>query len=371
MLDEIDTLAIADVALMLGMRLIDGSILLFPALAVLILAPEYYRPIRSFASDFHASLDGRNALARAQAVIQSEAPAAVAAELAPWTNESVLQVNHVGVNYDAIHALSDICFTAQGTCTYGIIGPSGAGKSTFAAVLAGFLEPAEGAFVGGTVDTDAAGNNSADAVVGAADADAAKNNSTSSSTLLPSLCEQAWQKQVAYIPQNPYIFHDTLRENLRFYAPHATDEAVLAAIHVLGLDSLLEELDDGLDTLIGDGARALSGGQAQRVALARAMLDDSRRILVFDEPTAHLDIETEMELKACMLRLMEGRLVFFATHRLHWMRNMDHIFVLEDGRITDEGSLEELRQNSAAFARLIANSRMDAPCVQTEGGCDE
>ena len=99
---------------------------------------------------------------------------------------------------------------------------------------------------------------------------------------------------------------------------------------------LVAELPEGLDTLVGEGARGLSGGQAHRVALARVMLDSCARVLVFDEPTAHLDIETERDLKKPMLAAMEGRLVLFATHRLHWMADMDVVIELADGRIVQE-----------------------------------
>jgi hypothetical protein len=106
-----------------------------------------------------------------------------------------------------------------------------------------------------------------------------------------------WKKQVIYIPQNPYIFRASFRDNVAFYHPQADQAEVLSAIQTVGLEEFLDELPYGLDTQIGEGARPLSGGQAQRVALARALLDKSRRILLFDEPTAHLDIETEVELK--------------------------------------------------------------------------
>lgn len=130
----------------------------------------------------------------------------------------------------------------------------------------------------------------------------------------------------------------------------------MRAVEIVGLDSLVDELPDGLETVIGEGARPLSGGQAQRIALARAFLDDSRRILLFDEPTAHLDIETEMELKEKMLPLMEGRLVFFATHRLHWMHDMDEVIVLDRGRIAGRGTLADLSAGNQSFAALAALS---------------
>jgi len=108
---------------------------------------------------------------------------------------------------------------------------------------------------------------------------------------------------------------------------------------VAGLTELLAELPQGLDTMLGEGERHLSGGQAQRIALARAFLDQQRKILLFDEPTAHLDIETEVALKEGMRPLMENRLVFFATHRLHWMEEMDEIIVMDQGRIVEQGTL--------------------------------
>ena len=328
-LDLFSTFSLAAVAIMLGFRLVDGTLVLFPALLVLILVPEYFKPVRDFASDYHASLDGKNALITIQQLIgqrdeDAAARAARANEAVPaWDADARLEVRDLGFSYPDAAVLHDVSFSVQGFRKVGIVGTSGAGKSTLVNLLGGFAAPTEGALV---VNGEDAGT------LGCA----------------------AWQKQVVYIPQNPYLFHATLRENIAFYAPDAAEDDIERAVRVMGLEDVVAELPDGLDTLIGEGARALSGGQAQRIALARALLDPSRRILLFDEPTAHLDIETELELKERMLPLMEGRLVFFATHRLHWTRDMDLGLVMEDGRIVEAGAPDALLARGGAFARLVS-----------------
>lgn len=325
-LDFFTSLSVAIVALFLGLGLMEGTILLGPALTVLILAPEYFLPIRDFGTDYHATLDGKNSMTAIKRIINW--PVSLKRKrnesVFTWTNEDSLTIRNLTVQHAESNqsALNDLSFSWKGYGKIGIIGASGAGKSTLIDVLGGFLNPTS--------------------------CSVTINNQTYSS-----FKEMGWQDQLLYIPQHPYLFNDTVRNNITFYTPDASEEDIQLAIDKAGLRDVLNALPNGLDERIGESGRMLSGGQEQRVALARAFLDKNRKILLFDEPTAHLDIETEYELKNNIVPLFENHLVFFATHRLHWMTDMDQIIVLDQGRIVEIGSHEELMKKENHYYHLI------------------
>lgn len=320
-LDFFTTLSVAVVAVLLGLRLINETIFLFPALTVLILSPEYFLPIRDFSSDYHATLDGKNAMDDVNQILAIPEPAAEPVALKKWQADSQMTIKDLAFQYDQQATLSEVNLSVKGYQKIGIIGMSGSGKSTLINLLSGFLQPASGEIK----------------VAGEA---------------ITSFGQQTWQDQLSYIPQTPYIFQQSIRSNVAFYYPEATDQEIMTALALTGLDQVVAEMPAGIDTILGEGARALSGGQAQRIALARSFLDKSRKIMLFDEPTAHLDIETEVELKEKMLPLMTDHLVFFATHRLHWMQEMDYILVMDQGKIVEQGTLSELKAKKGAFVQL-------------------
>lgn len=329
-LDFFTTLSVAIVAVLLGLRLINQEILLFPALTVLILAPEYFLPVRDFSSDYHATLDGKNAMTAVRELLELPETKSEAVQLPTWGAQTTFKVNQLGFSYDGhTAAIQPFDFQLTGYRKIGVIGMSGSGKSTLIHGLSGFLTPQQGTI-------------------------------TIEDQTFSSFDQVDWQKQMVYIPQSPYIFQLSLRENITFYTPDASDEAVAEAIQVAGLTEVVAELPEGLDTQIGEGARALSGGQAQRIALARAFLDQERKIMLFDEPTAHLDIETEVEIKERMLPLMENHVVFFATHRLHWMHQMDYILVIDQGQVVEQGTFEELTDLQGHFYELTKQMRREA-----------
>ncbi|GAB6991194.1 thiol reductant ABC exporter subunit CydD [Paenibacillus pini] len=333
-LDFFTMLSVATVAVGLGLRLVDGNMALVTGLTVLILAPEYFLPVRMVGADFHATLDGKEAGAAMKSIIdepmQQEAELKGSAKQreaagVQWTAESKLVLSGVCVQHqvDANPSLNNVSAHIQGMQKIGIIGASGAGKSTLIDVLGGFLQPTAGQF-----ELDGSAVNS--------------------------LIHEAWRQLTTYIPQQPYLFSSSLADNIRFYSPEASAVEVEQAATAAGLSELVRSLPQGMDEMIGGGGRPLSGGQEQRVALARAFLSE-RPIMLLDEPTAHLDIETEYELKQTMLSLFNDKLVFLATHRLHWMPDMDKIIVLDHGQVAEVGTHQELIARKGAYYSLITS----------------
>lgn len=333
-LDFFTMLSVASVAVSLGLRLVDGEMMLVTALTILILAPEYFLPVRMVGADYHATLDGKEAGEAMQSIIRAGAksePVPASQALPAWTQDSVLRMTGIGMRHEeeGPSSLQEIDLEIQGFRKVGIIGASGAGKSTLIDIIGGFLHP-----TAGTIRVD--GQERA------------------------SLTGEDWRKQTTYIPQHPYIFSSSLADNVRFYSPDAADDEVERAMAAAGLGQLADQLPNGLDERIGNGGRSLSGGQEQRVALARAFLS-RRPIMLLDEPTAHLDIETEYELKSTMLELFRDRLVFLATHRLHWMPDMDWIIVLQDGKVADTGTHEQLLAKRGAYYDMICMEGEETP----------
>jgi len=327
-LDFFTTLSVAIVAVFLGLHLMDGEIAFLPALTTLVLAPDFFLPIRDFASDYHASLDGKNALSAINR-INNLPQVENTDELSDfsWSQTSELSISGMNFSYpNSDTGIKDFELDWKGYGKIGIIGKSGAGKSTIIQLISGFLQANAG-----TITLD--------------------------DKKIPHFVQKNWQKNISFIPQKTYLFHGSLRENICLYVPNASEEQIAQAVNAAGLSELVENFPQGLDTIIGSGARQVSGGQAQRIALARAFLSNERNILLLDEPTAHLDIETEAQVKEELLPLLENKLVFLSTHRLHWMPQMDYIFVMDKGAIVAKGTHEELLATSSTYQQLIKEMR--------------
>jgi ATP-binding cassette subfamily C protein CydD len=286
-LEVLATLAVAIVAVEVGLRLMNGGLDLRTALLVLILAPEAYLPLREVGARFHASMEGIAAAEQVFTVLDGPggAPASGGGHAA---GAGDLRFEGVGVTYPGRDhpALEGFDLTVPAGSTVLLTGPSGAGKTTLLSLLLRFVEPTRGRVTVGGRD-------------------------------LATLDLDAWRRELAWVPQDPHLFDDTLAGNLRLGAPDASDAQVRHAASLAELDEVVAGLPDGYETRLGERGARLSAGQRQRVALARAFLRDAP-IVLLDEPTAHLDPENARAVRRAVARLVEGRTAIVVAHDEGW-----------------------------------------------------
>jgi len=202
----------------------------------------------------------------------------------------------------------------------GIVGPSGAGKSTLVSLLLRQFDVTAGAI---TID----GQNIAE------------------------VTQDSLRHAIAVVPQEPALFHRTIRENIAYGKPSATDEEIIAVAKKAYAHDFIAALPEGYNTLVGERGVKLSGGQKQRIAIARAMIKDAP-ILILDEATSALDSESEVEIQKALHHLMAGKTVIAIAHRLSTLREMDRIIVLEAGKVIEDGSHETLKNYGGVYQRL-------------------
>ncbi len=304
-LEALAMLGTALVAATVGIQLAGGHLTLAVGLAVLLLAPELYAPLRTMGQQHHASADGLAAAGRIFAVL--DAPSAVAApaypRVAPDPAATGVVVDgvsftHPGATMPALDRVSLVLSPGEHVA---IVGPSGAGKSTLARLLLRLADPDAGALSCGGVDLR--------------DVDA-----------------DAWREQVAWAPQRGRLFRGTIADNLRLGARDADDAALWAALEAVDAARFVRALPDGLATRVGDGGRALSAGQAQRIVVARALVRDAP-LLVLDEPTASLDGATAERLADGLLAAGAGRTTLLITHDPALAARADRVIELRGGRL--------------------------------------
>lgn len=234
--------------------------------------------------------------------------------------ESKIQWQNVNFNFDKNQVFRDFDLVIEPGQRVGLVGPSGAGKTTFVSLL---LRQHD--IDGGEILID--GQNIAE------------------------VTQDSLRENIAVVPQEPLLFHRSIRENIAYGKPDASENEIMAVARQAQAHDFIRDLPDSYETLVGERGVKLSGGQKQRVAIARAMLKDAP-ILVLDEATSALDSESEVAIQKALHKLMVGKTVVAIAHRLSTLREMDRIIVLEGGKIVEDGSHEALVNYGGVYARL-------------------
>ncbi|WKZ35850.1 MAG: thiol reductant ABC exporter subunit CydD [Anaerolineales bacterium] len=317
-LEMLATISTALVAVEIGFRLLYGFMDFRPALFLLVLAPEFYMPLRALGVRFHAGMNGTTAAKRIYEILDTPTPdmrySNVDTRISNIESPNI-ELSNISFTYpnENTPALQNINLKIKQGQHIALVGKTGAGKSTLVQLLLAFIHPTEG-------------------------------------SLLPSAFRL--QNAIAWIPQKPHLFHTTLAENIRLGKADAMHEEVLQASKAARLHEFIESLPEKYETIVGENGARLSSGQAQRLALARAFLKDAP-ILILDEPTSALDPETESLLEESTRELMQGRTTITIAHRLNTIFQADTIIVLDEGKIIEQGTHRELITKNGMYAAMV------------------
>jgi ATP-binding cassette subfamily B protein len=242
-------------------------------------------------------------------------------------DQGQITFNRVCFDYDTKELFHDLSITIKGGEKVGLVGYSGAGKSTFVNLILRLFSIKSGAILIDQQDI--------------------------SQVSLDSL-----RKQIAFIPQDPMLFHRSIEENIQYGNEQASLEKIQAIASMAACDGFIESSSSGYKTLVGERGSKLSGGERQRIAIARAMLSDSP-IIILDEATSALDSESERLVQDALDKLMKGRTSIVIAHRLSTIRNADNILVLQHGDILESGTHQELIEKKGLYADLVALQTME------------
>lgn len=326
-LELIATLSVALVAVTIGLRLLDDGITFFTAFFLLLLAPEFYLPLRQLGTAFHASMSGTTAADRIYQVLRISANENKdATETLSFNKQPSIAIalQEVAFSYTANRpVLANFAIDIKAGEHIAIVGASGSGKTTIFNLLLKFIEPQSGdIFINGLP--------------------------------LAKIKQSDWLKNVAYVPQAPHIFAQTVAENIALGNTTATLEEIQAAAKLAMAHDFIENLPLGYQTKLGEGGHQLSGGQMRRIAIARTFLQDAALILL-DEATTGLDVNTEAEISAALSALTAEKTTITIAHRLKSVEKADKVIVMEHGQILEIGTHEALiKQRSAYFTMLMA-----------------
>ncbi|PYR51961.1 MAG: ABC transporter ATP-binding protein [Acidobacteria bacterium] len=303
--------------------------LALPTASLLLLVFLFFRLMPRLAAWQQGAQMAKHMLPSLEVVLDLERRCRAAAEppvssAKPISLTREVRLDHVSFRYDpaAAFALEDVSLRLAGGTTTAIVGPSGAGKSTVADLVLGLLAPASGAVL---IDDQALDANHM----------------------------AAWRAQIGYVAQDAFLFHDTIRANLRWACPDASDADLDRALHLAAADGFVAALPHGADTIIGDRGMTLSGGERQRLALARALLRNPS-LLILDEPTSALDAENEQRIWQAIFDLNQKTTILIITHQLKNVQRADVIHVIDQGRVIESGTWVTLIADRGGRLRQLA-----------------
>ncbi len=311
------TVSIALVAVLVGFRLMWGEISFFNGFFVLLLAPEFYLPLRTLGTAYHSRMEAIGASERVVEMLEVPLPAAGSGTRSDIGEDISIRFEDVHVTYaDGRTGLAGMSFEIKPGERVALIGPSGAGKSTVFNLLLGFVAPSAGRILINGMPIE--------------DLDMA-----------------AWRARLAYLPQRAHMFDATIAENIAMASPDSVDLArVREAAQKAVADDFISALPQGYDTRLGENGIGLSGGQVQRLALARAFHAEAGLVLL-DEASAHLDTESEAAISNAIDRLQAGRTLITIAHRMATVHNADRVLSIAEGRLLGEGPPATMLAKSA------------------------
>ena len=325
-LEFISMLSMGIIALELALRLIVFQDITFlTAFFMLVLAPEFYTKLKDLGSAFHTGRGSMGAAKKlADELTETEKPVLWGAESLDREVPLAIELRGAGFTYgEDAFTLKNIQLEIAPNEQVAIIGKTGAGKSTLLNVIAGLVSVSEGEML--------------------------INGKPRSN-----FKEKDWFDRLSYISQNPYLFSGTIAENIAIGGRlDATRVEIVQAAEKAGISELVDSLEHGYDTAIGEGGRDLSGGEKQRIAIARAFLK-SPSVILFDEPTTGLDLRTEKILQASIKELSKASAVITVAHRLHTIKNADKIIFLENGELLATGTHEELLESVETYRNMVS-----------------
>lgn len=312
------TVGTAIVAVIVGFRLLYGHLSLFDGLFVLLLAPEFYLPLRTLGLSYHARMQGLAAAGKIAPLLAIALPEEGKAMLPIAAGPPALRFEQVTFRYGGERGgVSGISLDLPAGSLTALVGESGSGKTTLARLLLGLAKPEEGRILVNGVDLSDCGG-------------------------------APWRARIAWVPQHPFIFSASVRANLILGCPAASDGEIRTALEAAAAWDFVQSLSAGLDTILGDRGAGLSGGELRRLALARAFLRQAD-LIVLDEPTAGLDVKNEELVSTALQRLALNRTVLVISHRETTVRSAQRVAVMAGGRILQVVATEEFLAKEGAW----------------------